>query len=160
MRRLLWLSLCLWVFGAMAQDKAKLHRQMKDSVALDNVTITGKSKTQRLREGALSVNAIDVNTVISSINSISGLVDRTAGVKIREEGGVGSDFDLSINGMSGNSVRYLLDGVPLDAKGTGLTLANLPVSMIDHGNLQGCGTCLVEQRRARRRGEHRDAPKA
>lgn len=132
MRRLLWLSLCLWVFGAMAQDKAKLHRQMKDSVALDNVTITGKSKTQRLREGALSVNAIDVNTVISSINSISGLVDRTAGVKIREEGGVGSDFDLSINGMSGNSVRFFLDGVPLDAKGTGLTLANLPVSMIDH----------------------------
>lgn len=132
MRRLLWLSLCLWVFGAMAQDKAKLHRQMKDSVALDNVTITGKSKTQRLREGALSVNAIDINNVISSINSISGLVDRTAGVKIREEGGVGSDFDLSINGMSGNSVRFFLDGVPLDTKGTGLTLANLPVSMIDH----------------------------
>lgn len=105
---------------------------MKDSVALRNVTVIGKSKTQRLREGALSVNAIDINSFIGSIHSLNDVVDRTAGVKIREEGGVGSDFDLSINGMSGNSVRYFIDGVPMDAKGTGLTLSNLPLSLIDH----------------------------
>ena len=105
---------------------------MKDSVALRNVTVIGKSKTQRLREGALSVNAIDINSFIGSIHSLNDVVDRTAGVKIREEGGVGSDFDLSISGMSGNSVRYFIDGVPMDAKGTGLTLSNLPVSLIDH----------------------------
>ena len=104
----------------------------KDTIALQGVEVTGKSKAQRLREGALAVNAIDIHSVISSINSLNGLVDRTAGVKIREEGGVGSEFDLSINGMSGNSVRYFIDGVPLDTKGTGVTLANLPVSMIDH----------------------------
>lgn len=98
---------------------------------LDNVTVTGKSKTQKLREGAYSVNAIDVQSIISSLSSLNTLVDRTAGVKLREEGGVGSDFDLSINGMSGNSVRYFLDGVPLDAKGSNLTLANLPVNLID-----------------------------
>jgi outer membrane cobalamin receptor len=105
---------------------------MRDSVTLETVTVTGKSKTQRLREGALAVNAVDVRSLVSSISSLSGLIDRTAGVKIREEGGVGSDFDLSINGMSGNAVRYFVDGVPLDTKGSGVTLANLPVSMIDH----------------------------
>ena len=105
---------------------------MKDSVALRNVTVIGKSKTQRLREGALSVNAIDINSFIGSIHSLNDVVDRTAGVKIREEGGVGSDFDLSISGMSGNSVRYFIDCVPMDAKGTGLTLSNLPLSLIDH----------------------------
>ena len=142
--RLLWLSFCLLVLLPVnAQDKGVrsqetgVRRQgsgdrMKDSVMLDNVTVTGKSKTQRLREGALSVNAIDVRSFVSSISSLSGLVDRTAGVKLREEGGVGSDFDLSINGMSGNSVRYFLDGVPLDTKGSGVTLTNLPVNLIDH----------------------------
>ncbi len=104
---------------------------VKDSVLLESVTVTGKSNTRRLREGALTVNAIDVQSVIGSIGSIGTLIDRTAGVKIREEGGMGSDFDLSINGMSGNAVRYFLDGVPLDAKGQGVTLANLPVSLID-----------------------------
>ena len=105
---------------------------MKDSVMLGNVTVIGKSKTQRLREGALSVNAIDVRSLAGSLSSLSGLVDRTAGVKLREEGGVGSDFDLSINGMSGHSVRYFIDGVPLDTKGSGVTLTNLPVNLIDH----------------------------
>ena len=124
---------CLFgVIHTDAQTTKQRKSQMKDSVMLDNVTVTGKSKTQKLREGALAVNAIDVHSMASSIHSISELVDRTAGVKIREEGGMGSDFDLSINGMTGNSVRYFLDGVPLDTKGSGVTLANIPVSLIEH----------------------------
>ena len=133
MRRLLWLSFCLlMLLPSYGQEGKKRKSQMKDSVMLENVTVTGKSKTQRLREGALSVNAIDVRSLVSGIGSLGRLVDRTAGVKLREEGGVGSDFDLSINGMSGNSVRYFLDGVPLDTKGSGVTLSNLPVNLIDH----------------------------
>ena len=113
--------------------QVKHHSDMlRDSVMLQTVEVTGKSKTQRLREGALAVNAIDIRSIVSSINSISSIIDQTAGVKIREEGGIGSDFDLSINGMNGSSVRYFIDGVPMDTKGSGLTLANLPVSMIDH----------------------------
>ena len=132
-RRMLWLSLCLLkLLPSFGQDSVRLENKAKEAVTLDNVIITGKSKTQRLREGALTVNAIDVRSLVSSISSLSGLVDRSAGVKLREEGGVGSDFDLSINGMSGNAVRYFLDGVPLNTKGTGVTLTNLPVSLIDH----------------------------
>ncbi len=133
MRRLLWLSFCLlMLLPVYGQDGKQRKSQMKDSVMLQNVTITGKSKTQRLREGSLSVNAIDVRSIVSSLSNLNSIVDRTAGVKIREEGGVGSDFDLSLNGMSGNSVRYFLDGVPLDTKGSGVTLANLPINLIDH----------------------------
>lgn len=33
--------------------------------------------------------------------------------------------------MSSNSVRYFIDGMPLDAKGSGVSLANLPVNIID-----------------------------
>lgn len=124
-KRLVWLLLCLL---AVAQG----YGQIRDSVMLQNVSVTGKSKAQRLREGVLTVNVIDVRSVIGSISSLGGLIDRTAGVKLREDGGVGSDFDLSINGMSGNSVRYFIDGVPLDTKGSGVTLANLPVGIVDH----------------------------
>ena len=125
------MALWLTVTGTVCAQNTQ-RDTLRDSVALDAVNVTGKSKAQRLREGALAVNAVDVHSLISSINSLNGLVDRTAGVKIREEGGMGSDFDLSINGMSGNSVRYFLDGVPLDMKGSGVTLANLPVSIINH----------------------------
>lgn len=108
------------------------QKHLRDSVELKNVTVIGKSKTQKLREGALSVNAIDVRSMVNSLTNLNSLVDKTAGVKVREEGGVGSNFDLSINGMSGNSVRYFLDGVPLDTKGSNVSLANLPINLIDH----------------------------
>ena len=89
--------LLLLLTGVTAQaQRPRKQSQMKDSVMLDDVTVIGKSKTQQVREGAFSVNAIDVRSVISSLNSLNSIVDRTAGVKVREEGGVGSDFDLSI----------------------------------------------------------------
>lgn len=100
-------------------------------VRLESVEIYGKSKSQRLKEGAFAVNALDVKGVTASVNNLNTLVNRTTGIRIREEGGVGSDFELSINGLSGNSVRYFMDGVPLDTKGSGVTLANLPVNLID-----------------------------
>ena len=133
MKRLLTFLVCvLLCVCASAQTHKQGKSHIRDSVALDNVTVTGKTKVQKLREGALSVNAIDVKSVAASVHSLSSLIDRTTGIKIREDGGVGSDFELSINGMSGNSVRYFMDGVPLDTKGSGVTLANLPVSMVDH----------------------------
>ena len=125
----LLIAVLLWllVAGIVCAQK-----HVRDSVTLKSVTVIGKSKTQQLREGALTVNAIDIRSMIGSINNLNSLIDHTAGVKIREEGGMGSDFDLSINGLSGNAVRYFIDGVPLDTKGSGVTLANLPISMIDH----------------------------
>lgn len=103
----------------------------ESSVSLGAVNIYGKTHAQKTREGLYSVNALDVKPLASSVSSLNEIVNRTAGVKIREEGGVGSDFDLSVNGMSGNSVRYFIDGMPLDSKGSGVTLANLPVNIID-----------------------------
>ena len=117
--------------AAFAQDTLTVKGSLGDTLTLQNATVTAQSREQKLREGAYSVNALNIKAVTSMISSISTAVDRTAGVRIREEGGVGSDYDLSINGLSGNSIRYFLDGVPLDAKGSGITLANLPVNMIE-----------------------------
>ena len=107
------------------------HFLLKESqVSLHAVEVLGKSKNQQVKEGAFTVNALDVKPLVNSTLNLSEMVNRTTGIKVREEGGVGSDFDLSINGMSGNSVRYFIDGVPLSAKGSGVSLANLPVNLI------------------------------
>lgn len=115
------------------KGNARLHFTLRENaVHLESVTVTGKSKEQKLREGAYAINAVDIKSLSATINSLNDVVNRTTGIRIREEGGVGSDFDLSINGLSGNAIRYFLDGMPLDTKGAGVTLANLPVQLIDH----------------------------
>ena len=119
---------CLSLYG---QDSLSVKGVLGDTLVLQNSTVTAKSREQKLREGAFAVGALNIRLQASTLQSLTQAIDRTAGIRIREEGGVGSDFDLSINGMSGNSIRYFLDGMPLDAKGTGMTLANLPVNIID-----------------------------
>lgn len=104
----------------------------EDAVGLKDVEVYAKSKSQKLRESSFAVNALDVKPIVNSLNNLNELVNRASGIKVRQEGGVGSDFDLSINGMSGNSVRYFIDGVPLETKGSEVSLANLPVNIIDH----------------------------
>ena len=103
----------------------------ESSVRMDAVQVYGKSKAQQLREGVYTVSAMNVKSLVNTTQNLNAIVNRTTGVKVREEGGLGSDFNLSINGMSGNSIRYFIDGMPLDAKGSGVTLANLPPNIID-----------------------------
>ena len=121
-------------FVANGQERLQtnVNGQLNDSVLLQDVNVRGKSRVQRLREGALTMNAVDVAVKMNTITNLNDIINRTTGVRIRQEGGTGSDFELSLNGMSGNSVRYFIDGVPLDTKGSEVTMANIPVNMIDH----------------------------
>ncbi len=103
----------------------------KDTINLQEVRVYGKGNIKRTRESVYSANAIDVKSVINFTTKLSDLVNKTTGVKIRTEGGLGADYDLSLNGMSGNSIRYFIDDVPLSIKGNEISLINLPVNTID-----------------------------
>lgn len=102
-----------------------------DALSLSEVSVIGKSENRKLKESFFSVNALDIKSLAGSIVSLDDVVGRSSGVKIRKQGGEGSDFDLSINGLSGNSIRYFIDGVPLDSKGSNLHIDNIPVSSVN-----------------------------
>ena len=104
-------------------------------INLKGVNVYGKSTAKRLEEGAFAVNAVEITPNVNKLVTLNDIVDRTAGVKVRREGGMGSEFDLTINGMSGNSIRYFIDGVPLETKGTGLTLENVPLNTVERVEL-------------------------
>lgn len=103
----------------------------ENSVSLAAVQILGKSNNEQIREKVYSATNIDIQPIAASLNSLNTLINRSSGIRVREEGGVGSDFNLSINGLSGNAVRYFIDGVPLSALGSGVSLANLPVNIVE-----------------------------
>lgn len=102
-----------------------------DNIALQSVDILGKTMSQQVRETAYAINAIDVKSVVNSQSNLSDIIGRSNGINIRTEGGLGSNFDLSINGLSGNSVRYFIDGVPFSTLGNNINVGNLPLNIID-----------------------------
>ena len=93
---------CLVALPAWSQSVVTADTLPESKYELQQVYVYGKSKTQQLKESAWTVSALDIKPLVNSLNNLNRLVDRTSGVKVREEGGVGSDFDLSINGLSGN----------------------------------------------------------
>ena len=100
-------------------------------VTLDAVAVEGKSMIQRLKESVYSVNAIDIASNVSTIHNLADIVNESVGVHIRQSGGLGSAYDLTVNGLGGDAIKYFIDGVPMSAKGGSYSLENIPVSIID-----------------------------
>ena len=125
----------LWSVESMAAGACIADTIPDDSVSLGSVTVYAKSQGKKLEEGAYSVNAVEMLSNVNRLVNLNNLVDRSAGVKVRRQGGLGSDFDLSINGLSGNSIRYFIDGVPLDTKGSDVNLDNIPVNTVERVEL-------------------------
>ncbi|MBB6463632.1 TonB-dependent receptor [Flammeovirga kamogawensis] len=103
----------------------------EDVQELDQVVVYGKTEATLLREEAYAVEVIETEGLKNSTVDASQLLGRISGVNIRQDGGLGSSFDLSLNGLSGNRIRTFINGIPMDYFGTSLTLNNFPVNQIE-----------------------------
>ncbi|OOQ58784.1 TonB-dependent receptor [Mucilaginibacter pedocola] len=98
---------------------------------IQQVTVVGKTKSQEVRETGFAVNAIETKKFANTTADLNQVLSRSAGVRIREQGGLGSNFNFSINGLSGKAVKYFIDGVPLELMGTAMSLNNIPVNLAE-----------------------------
>ncbi len=102
-----------------------------DNRQLQQVTVVGKSNIQRLRESGFHVNAIDAQQYANTNVDINQILNRSTGVRIRESGGLGSDFTFSINGTSGRHIRFFIDGIPVENLGQAYNLNNFPANLVE-----------------------------
>lgn len=98
---------------------------------LENVAVIGRTSTQLANRQAYNVTAIDAKQLHNSTLDLSHTLDRVSGVRVRESGGVGSNFNFSLNGFSGNQVKFFLDGVPMDNFGSSFQINNIPINFAD-----------------------------
>ena len=129
-KMMILLSLCLGL-QLYGQDTLAVRGSLADTLTINSATVTGQTQVNRIEGGAYAASAVSIRQQAASLQTISQAIEYSPGIRLRSQGGLGSDFDLSLNGLSGGSVRYFIDGVALDSKGSGITLANLPVSIID-----------------------------
>jgi outer membrane receptor protein involved in Fe transport len=98
---------------------------------LETVSVIGRTATQLANRQAYNVTAIDAKQLHNSTLDLSHTLDRVSGVRVRETGGVGSSFNFSLNGFSGNQVRFFLDGVPMDNFGSSFQINNIPINFAE-----------------------------
>jgi len=98
---------------------------------LNNVSVIGRTENQKINKQAYNVTSLDAKKLHNTTLDLSHALDRVSGVRVRESGGVGSRADLSLNGFTGNQVKFFLDGVPMDNFGSSFQINNIPVNLAE-----------------------------
>lgn len=131
-RHYTWIILSLIISSKLnAQSKIEVKSDTIKHNNINEVKITGKTSNRKVKEMPFNLNVIDAKQFYNSSANINDALNKTTGVRIREDGGLGSSFNFSLNGFSGRQVKFFLDGLPMDNFGSSMTMNNLPATMAD-----------------------------
>ncbi|WP_374173045.1 TonB-dependent receptor [Flavobacterium tructae] len=113
-----------------AQVNISLEKS-NDPKALKEVVVKKTSVKREIMNKGFSVNVIETKDAATRNIQTNELLDRSAGVRIRQNGGLGSSVNYNLNGMSGNAIRIFIDGIPLDTYGSSFSLNSIPPALIE-----------------------------
>nr|WP_321453959.1 TonB-dependent receptor [uncultured Carboxylicivirga sp.] len=101
------------------------------SYQINDIEVSGKSVVSQINEQAYSVTSVSTKDLFNSTANVKEVLNKVPGVRISEEGGMGSNVNFTINGFSGDQVKFFMDGLPMDNFGSSLSFADIPVNMIE-----------------------------
>lgn len=104
---------------------AKQHQELKE------VMVKASSQSRQLKGKGYAVSVVETQKIALQSVQTMELLDRTAGIRIRQSGGMGSNVQFNINGLSGNSVRIFIDGIPIRNYGASFSLSSIPPAQIE-----------------------------
>lgn len=123
--------MCLAVALALCSQAEAQTNEVHDSLSLHEVSIVGKSKARKMHEQAYAVSVVDLATKYQTASPLNKVLNTVTSVNIREDGGLGSNYSFSMNGFSGNQVKFFIDGIPMDNFGSSFNLATISANMAD-----------------------------
>jgi len=103
----------------------------EDVLSLEEVTISVESEKQKKENSAEAVDLIETKEVKLQSADLGEVMAQTEGVSVRRSGGLGSGTRFSLNGLTGDQVRFFLDGIPLEFSEYAFGIANVPVNLVN-----------------------------
>lgn len=98
---------------------------------ISEAVISVRKKQHERKEQGFSVNVVETQTAQYQQLQTTELLNRSVGVKIRQSGGIGTENAIYINGLSGNSIRLFIDGIPARNYGRSFSITSIPPSLIE-----------------------------
>lgn len=105
-------------------------RLTKETTVLDAIQITRTSEEKEVNRGIVRAVVVDTKSQVLRPVSLSDLMNRTTGVRVRQSGGLGGETTINLNGFQGPAIRYFKDGIPLNYLGDGYNLSNIPLDLL------------------------------
>lgn len=102
-----------------------------ENKTLNEVNIVGKTEKKKIETSGFAVAIIETKEASLRNLTTNELLDRSVGVRVRQNGGVGSPIEYNLNGMSGSTIGVFLDGIEVSTYGSSFNLNNIPPAMIE-----------------------------
>lgn len=103
-----------------------------DSKTIEEVAVTGSNATQLARDQVIKAEVVDTKAAQRQSATLVEMMNRSAGIRIRQSGGLGSNTNIMLNGFQGKSIKTFKDGIPTDYLGAAFNLSNIPINMLEH----------------------------
>lgn len=107
----------------------------KEIQRLNDVVVTRLSEKQKKEATAQAVSVIEMREAKFKTADLGEVLAQTQGINIRRTGGLGSRTNFSMNGLTGNQIRFFLDDIPLDYHGYTFGISTVPVNLIDRAEV-------------------------
>jgi len=123
-----------WRVQVAAGQSTQVDATLGQTLTLESTIEVEGRKLSKGEERVLSAEAVHVVELEEARQQTADLgevLSRNSGVSVQRNGGLGSASRFSLNGFSGEQVRFFLDGVPLELAGFGQGLANVPVNLLE-----------------------------
>lgn len=99
-----------------------------NSTKLDEVVINAETPVSKIKNQPLSVSVLETKNLSSKTMSNADAIGAIAGVNVRQNGGLGSEVNFSINGMTGKQIRFFMDGIPLEHYSSEMNIGSVPAT--------------------------------
>ncbi len=120
------------VLPVLLMAAPELRAQQPDTVRLPPVVVTATRVPTRMSALSATVTVLDGEALRSEgIRDVAEALRRVPGVAVVRNGSYGALTSLFVRGGEGNYVKVLVDGVPLNAPGGAVDLADLTTDNVD-----------------------------
>ncbi|HWK98350.1 MAG TPA: TonB-dependent receptor plug domain-containing protein, partial [Parapedobacter sp.] len=114
-----------------AQQRKDIAAKASGTMQLGEATVSRTTEKRDMETSGFAVAVVETKEASLRNLTTNELLDRTVGVRVRQNGGIGSQVEYNLNGLSGSAVGLFLDGIELSTYGSSFNLNNIPPAMIE-----------------------------
>ncbi len=120
------------LFDTISSGESKTLQLKPTILNIDEIVVTAQYSPQKADKSIYKVKVIGAKQIEQKgANNLSELFQDDLGIRVSQDGALGSS--MSIRGLSGEHVKFLIDGVPVIGRMNGnIDLAQMNLNNVDH----------------------------
>ena len=116
--------------GLNGLESIKIYME-KDIHESEAIEVVAKSKSQIIREKPVPITVIDATEFRGRAKGLDEILKKTTGIKIRQDGGLGSKSRISVHGLEGKRVAIFINDFAIETPEGSFNLNDIPIDAIE-----------------------------